>query len=223
MMKNISNIVMCIGVALLLVGCGGIPNRFSEYQNSCNRPPLAVPPCIHPEPFGDDLTIPNACECSTRPALLPPESLALQVAEGKLSKKALKQYERNTKLTCVTRTHNRYGMPALKTNKALGGTWNNVERALKQLSPLYRIQHRNEALGTFYIYDLSVTKGKVCATTPIYQLRLTELENGTMISLTADQPGVILPENVVHRVLSELAQALETTREGLSLKQWLFD
>lgn len=221
-MKNLYKITLSLSLCLMLVGCSCIHDRSCEYRGSCNRSPLIVPPCIHPGCLGDDLIIPNSCECREAVVLLPPESMALQIAQGKISKKTLKTCERNTRLTRITWIKNRCGAPALMTNKALDGTWNHLERALKQLSPLYHIRSADEALGTFYIYDLAATRGKLCAATPLYQLRLVELENGTMISVVSNEEEIVLPEDVIHRILSDMYQGLELTKEGLSLKQWLF-
>jgi hypothetical protein len=222
-MKNLCKITLCFSLFLLLVGCGCIHDRFCEYRGSCNRPPLMVPPCMHPGRLGDDLIIPNACECTEVVPLLPPESMALEIVQGKISKKTLKVRERDSRITRITWIKNRCGASALMTNKALYGTWNHLERALKQLAPLYRIRHADEALATFYIYDLAATRGRLCAATPLYQIRLVEFENGTMISVVSNEEEVILPEDIIHRILGDLYQALESTKEGLSLKQWLFN
>lgn len=221
-MKNLFKTAVFCSLALVGSGCSCIHDRSNEYQNGTSHAPLDLPPEIHRECVGDDLIIPEVQQNHTAHSILPPESLAKQIAEGKLSKKALKSRELSTRLTQITWMQDKYGTPALVANKAFPNTWNHVERALKQLSPLFSIKCKNEALGTFYIYDLAVTNGKITGVTPLYQLRLTECEKGTSISLASNEiqttPSII----VTRRILGDLSQALETTKEGLSLKEWLF-
>lgn len=208
---------------LTLSGCSYIQDRSCEYQNSPCLAGLIVPPGLHASPIGDDLTIPNLRHAGQRrTSLLPPDSLASQVAEGKLSKKALKKRERESRLTQITWIQNKYGAPALMTSETLSSTLNHLERALKTLSAVYPIRAKDRALATFYIDDLPATNGKHTGNTPVYQLRLIELENGTMITLAADESQMLPDTSVTRRILSKVREALDDTKEGLSLKQWLF-
>lgn len=208
-------------LALPLAGCGFIHDRSCEYQSSPCLSPLKVPPGLHPCQIGDDLTIPNLQRAYARASLLPPDSLALQIAEGKISKKELKKRECESRMTQITWAQNKWGAPALVTSEALLSTLNHLERALKTLPTSYRIRNQDEALATFYIYDLSATDGKLRQNTPLYQLWLTELENGTMITLATDE-STMPAISVTRHILGNIRQALNETKEGLSLKQWLF-
>lgn len=223
MCEIMKRIVIFSLMLLALSGCGYIPDRSCEYQNSPCLAALIVPPDLHASPIGDDLTIPNLRHArQKRASLLPPDSLASQVAEGKLTKKALKKRERESRLTQITWIQNKYGAPALMTSETLSSTFNHLERALKKLSAVYPVRGKDGALATFYINDLPATNGKRTANTPIYQLRLIEMENGTMITLAADESP--MPDTqVTRRILSKVYEALDDTKEGLSLKQWLFN
>lgn len=210
-------------LSLVLSGCSYIHDRSCEYQNSPCLSPLIVPPGLRASQIGDDLTIPNLHRAMHNKAnLLPPDSLALQIAEGKLSKKELKKRERESRLTQLTWTQNKSGAPALMISEGLSDTVNHLERALKKLSTSYPIKHKDEALATFYIYDLPATHGKLTANTPLYQLRLVELENGTMIVLAADESQAMPDTSVTRRILAKVYEALGDTKEGLSFNQWLF-
>jgi uncharacterized lipoprotein len=209
---------------LTLSGCSYIHDRSDEYQGSPCLAPLTVPPELHSSQIGDDLTIPNLRRATRNKAsLLPPDSLASQVAEGKLSKKALKKRERESRLTQITWTQDKYGAPALMISEGLVDTINHLERALKTLTTSYRIKTKDAALATFYIYDLPAMNGKLMANTPVYQLRLIELENGTMITLAADEDQIPPNTQITQHILTKVYEALDDTKEGLSLKQWLFN
>lgn len=129
-MKRLSAILF-----LALCGCSyipDIPDRSCEYQNSRCLSTLTVPRELRSAQIGDDLTIPNLQHATHKKTiLLPPDSLALQVAEGKLSKKELKKRERESRLTQITWAQNKYGAPALMTSEAFSSTLDHLERALK--------------------------------------------------------------------------------------------
>src|SRR5471030_1914252 len=123
---------------LSLAGCSSlncIPDRSCEYQTSPCLAPLTLPPGLGSTQVGDDMTIPHLRRACGKTSLLPPDSLALQVAQGKISKKDLKQRENG--LTQVTWTKNKWGCPALMTCEALPSTFNHLERALKTLPKWY--------------------------------------------------------------------------------------
>lgn len=222
-MKKLMIFALCLGLA----GCSVssyIPDRSSEYQSSPSLSPLTLPPGLRcSAQVGDDLTIPHLQRARTKPCLLPPDSLALQVAQGKLSKKDLKKRERESGLTQITWAKSNCGAPALLTNEPLPSMFNHLERALNTVSKWYPIKNKDEPLATFYIYDLMATNGKRMQSTPVYELRLVELENGTMVTLGTDEPEAMLTRGVDQRILSKVYEALEDTKEGLSLKQWLFN
>lgn len=213
---------------LALPGCEVLENipiadRSCEYRTSPCLPPLSLPPAVaHSAQIGDDLTIPHLRRACTKTSLLPPDSLALQIEQGKLSKKALIRQEKEFCLTRITWSKNSCGAPILITSEGSTNLFFHMDRALRTLSKLYCIKSKNQECATFYVYDLVATNGKVLPTTPIYQIRLIECENGTMITLATDQPEAMPSIAATEYILRKIYEALDETKEGLSLKQWLF-
>lgn len=218
---------MIFALFLGLIGCSCInnciPDRSCEYQKSSCVSPLMLPPNLRcSAQVGDDLTIPHLLRAHAKPCLLPPDSLALQVAQGKLSKKDLKRRERESGLTQVTWAKNNCGAPALLTSEAFSSMFYHLQRALNTLPKWYAIKSKNASSGTFCIYDLVATNGKITPATPLYQLQLVEIEEGTMVTLTTSDPQVMPMVSITQRILAKVCEALDDTKEGLSLKQWLF-
>lgn len=224
----IKKLIILFPLFLALSGCEVLDNipiadRSCEYQKSSCLPPLSLPPAVaHSAQIGDDLTIPHLRRACAKTSLLPPDSLALQVEQGKLSKKALMKRDKECRLTQIVWSKNSCGAPVLITNEALTSLFFHMDRALKTLCKLYCIKSKNLECATFYIYDLVATNGKVMPTTPIYQVRLIECENGTMITLATDQPEAMPSVAATRYILTKIYEALDETKEGLSLKQWLF-
>lgn len=221
-MKKLMSFALFLG----LVGCSCInsciPDRSCEYQKSPCLSPLTIPPQFRcSAQVGDDFTIPHLRRARAKPCLLPPDSLALQVAEGKLSKKDLKRRERESGLTQITWTKTSCDTPALLTSEPLPSMFHHLQRALNTVAKLYPIKSKYAPSGTFCIYDLVATNGTMTPSTPLYRLQLVELEEGTMVTLTAESQ-MVPTVNVTQRILGKVYEALDDTKEGLSLKQWLF-
>jgi uncharacterized lipoprotein len=216
-MKSICLLFTLIGLSSLLTACGYIQDRSLEYQESQNAQ-LTVPPDFCNAEVGDTFVIPNSNHGRCKTSLLPPESFVEQISEGKLTKKELKEREFQTRLTQIKWTQMQSGTEALMTDRGLSDTWHHVNRALEKLSTKYRIKNKNQALSMFTIEDLSA---KSKTNMRLYTIHLSESESGTLIMLTL--PGTTMPPSpdINQRILEKLYHALQETKEGLSLKQWL--
>jgi uncharacterized lipoprotein len=220
--KRSIKIVTLLALRFMLAGCSFLPDCFNDYRESVSMPPLNLPAGMCCAQLGDDLAIPETCDSAASINLLPPDSLVLDVAQGKLTKKELKKRERSSRITRVTWTQNQWGMRAIMTSEALPAAWKHLERALQKLAAFYPIIGKDEGLATFYIYDLPAAHGRKSSNTPVYQLRLLEYENGSIIVLAEDNADAPPSERVNKRIAGALYEALDETKEGLSLKQWLF-
>lgn len=216
-MKSIRLLFTLIGLSSLFTACDYIHDRSLEYQGSQNAR-LTVPPDFCNAQVGDTFVIPNSNHGIYKASLLPPESFVEQISEGKLTKKELKERELQSRLTQIQWTQTQSGTEALITDRELSDTWHHVNRALEKLSARYRIKNKNQALSVFTIEELGA---KSKTTMRLYTIHLSECDNGTLIMLTL--PGTTMPPSpeINQRILEKLYHALQETKEGLSLTQWL--
>ena len=220
-MKLTDQLLTFIFLSAMVAGCSYFPDRSLEYQENANSSQLTVPPHFPNAQLGDDLVIPNTNQSVYRRSLLPPESMASEIAEGKLTKKELKKRELQSRMTNLEWTQSQSGSEALITSEEHQDAWNHLDRALQKLSSNYRIKNKDKSLSIFTIYDLSRTQGKLKGTTPLYQIHLNEDENGTLITLTTYGTENAPSPDVNQRILGKLHESLDETKEGLSFKQWL--
>jgi uncharacterized lipoprotein len=220
-MKRTYQLLTFTFLSALATGCSYFPDRSTEYQESTYSSRLTVPPNFSNAQLGDDFAIPDSNQTVCKCSLVPPESLVSEIADGKLTAKELKKQELQSRAANIEWTQTKSGSEALMSNEALPDTWNHLDRALEKLAAKYRIKSKNKAFATFSIYDLSATHGKVKATTPLYEIHLSENENGTLIVLTKYGIGNTPSPEINQRILEKLYQSLDETKEGLSFKQWL--
>lgn len=210
-----------IGCTISTVGCSPIKNyldnRENLYLKSHESAPLKVPAGLSSSNVGQDYVIPAAAgqKATQPPALLPPDSLADEIAQGKVSKSALKQREKEaTKNPNPPQSMNSTNHPSeslvsssingtnLQLNQPLPEAWSTIGTTLTQAG--YRILVQNPNTKTYYVLD---TKAKLTKETPIYQIHLHKNRLGTQVSIT-DNNGAEVPAEVAQPILNNISGKL---------------
>ncbi|MFU8797289.1 MAG: hypothetical protein ACNA7Y_01125 [Gammaproteobacteria bacterium] len=86
--------LLSMGCSLLDKGKNAITQKKAKiYLHAQSAPPLQVPPGIPEDSVGDMYSIPATTKAASNspPSLLPPDSLADKIAQGKISPDVLKQ------------------------------------------------------------------------------------------------------------------------------------
>ncbi|OGT23363.1 MAG: hypothetical protein A3I12_02010 [Gammaproteobacteria bacterium RIFCSPLOWO2_02_FULL_38_11] len=175
-------------------------NRPNTYLHSQLAPPLVVPSGMEHVPLlSDDIVPPGEC-VSEKMILLPPQSLAMKVEQGVISKKALKP------LSSIN-LEEREGQWALILTDDRERVWDRLDKAFKDR--LIPVLQKDKDRGIYYIVDIEPTKNKITLASPIYQvhLRVTQEQN-TEVYLMNNQ-GHIPNKYVAHRLLLEINRGLQ--------------
>lgn len=174
-------------------------NKPSAYMTSQSVAPLRIPPGIEHEPLLEDDCVPPGELPKGSVALLPPESLAQKIAEGKISKKELKHV---SSLNLEQRDNQWFMILTDDKDHA----WSRLKKALKNRK--IRILQENKADDVIYIVDTFPTKGKITLASPIYQIHMRETaEQNTEVYLL-DNAGHIPNPHAAHRILVEINRGL---------------
>ncbi|MBI5447778.1 MAG: hypothetical protein HY939_03510 [Gammaproteobacteria bacterium] len=202
-MKN----AVCGLCFVTLSACAPIKQNYQEFKNKPNAylksqcsPELRVPAGIEHEPLLADDRVPPGEVPQKAASLLPPESLAQKVAEGKVSPKALKRVSRSE---LQEKDH----VWVLMITDEPDRVWKKLEKALNRRK--LRILQKNQEIKVYYILDTYPTDGKITLKTPIYQvhLRATEEQNTEIYLL--DNDGHKPNAAVAQRLLTEIQQGLQ--------------
>lgn len=233
-----------IAVSILsLTGCSSLFGKHNfvrehelAYTKSTNTAYLKVPENYSRANIGDDYPMPSLTNtASAKPvSLLPPDSLAEQIKQGKVSadilKKPLPPLEKQPQTVATPAT-----MPVTSVS-ADGGmisgnslllpqnsaqAWNNIGKALADTD--YSIVNQNQKRLVYYILDTVSTNNKITRETPIYQIQLRDLGNGMQVYLTDNDNK---PANTViaQRILNDLNNALSgNSNKASAITQWFKD
>lgn len=205
-----------VGCVLLdLSGCSlfgkhnFVTQRETEYMRSQTTPPLQVPAGLDRTNVGDDDVVPPALTQSPvqAPGLLPPGSLAEQVATGAVPKTVLKEKiespaAANTTGSAAVSDNNG---PTLTLGESTAVIWKKVGDSLQHAG--YVVANQNQKTSVYYILDTPSTFGKVKTDTPIYQLHLQDV-NGVAQVFVTDNDGKPIDANTAQRILDDLKDAL---------------
>ncbi|GEM_PF-4048501 len=206
MKSQISFFLLFSLLCLNVMGCTtakqnfqALKDRPNAYLKSQCATPLRVPPGVEHAPLMEDQQIPPGETAVVTAPLLPPESLAQKVAEGKVSPKALKHLSRSN---LQERDHQ--WMLTITDEKER--VWKRLEKAFKNRH--IDVLQKNEKTGIYYIVDTYPTKGKVTTASPIYQVHLrSTAEQDTELYLT-DNAGGVPNKYVAQRLLMEIQRGL---------------
>lgn len=224
-----------------LTGCSSLFGKHNfiheheiAYTKSTSTAPLVVPENYSRANIGNDYPVPTVNNTiSAKPiSLLPPDSLADQIKQGKVSadilKKPLPPLVKQTQTTA-----NNASTPTLAVNNGGGmisgsslllpqnpaQAWDNIGKALANTD--YSIVNQNQKRLVYYILDTVSTDNKIARETPIYQIHLRDLGNGMQVYLTDNDNK---PTNTViaQRILNDLNSALSGNSTKTSgITQWL--
>lgn len=178
---------------------GQFKNKPSAYMKSQSVAPLRIPPGIEHEPLLEDDCVPPGELPKEKVVLLPPESLAQKIAEGKISKKELKHVSSLN----LEQRDNQWFMILTDDKQHV---WTKLEKALKNRK--IRILQQNKAEDIIYMVDTFPTKGKITLASPIYQIHMRETaEQNTEVYLL-NNAGQIPNAHAAHRILVEINRGL---------------
>lgn len=212
-MKNFYRCVFVTTLAVYSVGCSSINPKYNliqqrqtEYLRTHAAPPLQTPAGVSRANLHDDYPIPNANTPAPAKSLslLPPNSIAEQIKQGKLSPDALRQREpeENTNATDNTNQSASYVKnDTLMINQPIADAWDQVENAINKAG--YKMAYKNQKTLTFYIIDIYATNGTITRESPIYQIHLRNTPLGVEISVT-DNSGKRVNIDTANRVLDNL-------------------
>jgi uncharacterized lipoprotein len=153
------------------------------------------------------------------PSQLPPNSLAAQIASGKVSKAVLKEDPTKPTATLIQTTGE---LPYLVYNQTTDRAWNALANALPAAG--YRILEQDRSINTYYILDTSASNGVIQKDSPIYQLRLKAIDDDTSRIDVVDNSGNNLPATTLTPVLQQVAAGLMGKAKSPihhSFEQWL--
>lgn len=196
--------VLLIGfISLLLNGCshlyggeGLIHDPDEEYYKDEAPPPLVIPHGVQAAEIGDDYVIPEINSTKkSKAALVPPGSLAEQVALGNTTTKQIKKARDDKKATLLV------------VDTDMNETWNKLKYVMPKMD--YQIAIANSDTRIIYFMDKTTTRGKVTLATPIYQAHLHLSEAGETEIYLTDNDGKKLPATISKPILSELEKGLQ--------------
>ena len=233
-------------ITISILGLAGCSSLFGKhnfirehemaYTKSTSTAPLQLPENYSRANIGDDYPVPSASnvEPATSFSLLPPDSLADQIKQGKVSadvlKKPLPSLEKQTQMptndsaTSTTAVNNGGGMisgSSLLLPQNTTQAWDNIGKALANTD--YSIVNQNQKRMVYYILDTVNTDNKITRETPIYQIHLRDLGNGMQVYLT-DNDNKPANNAVAQRILNDLNNALSGSSTKTSgITQWFKD
>lgn len=196
------NAILIIFISLLLNGCsyfyggqGFIHDPDAEYSKDEASPPLVIPHDVQAAPIGDDYVVPDIASAKSKKApLVPPGSLAEQVALGKTTTKEIKKAREEKSATLLV------------VDTDMNETWNKLKYVMPKMD--YQIALANPDTRIIYFMDKTTTRGKVTMATPIYQAHLHLSEAGETEIYLTDNDGKKLPGAKSQPILSELEKGI---------------
>lgn len=84
--------------------------------------------------------------------------------------------------------------------------WKKVGKAIRQSG--YQILDQDNGLGTYYVLDTKSTSGKIKQNTPIYQLHLTKVKQGTKLTLLSSG-NELAKADIANRILGSVIASLK--------------
>lgn len=171
----------------------------NAYLKSQCAPPLRVPAGIEHAPLLEDDRVPPGETPKGKTSLLPPESLAQKVAEGKVSLKALKRISRSN---LQERDH----VWILTITDDKERVWKKLEKAFKNRK--IRVLQQNHETWTYYILDTYTTEGKITLKTPIYQVHVQSTPEQNTEIYIMDNAGQRANSATSQRLLTEIQDGL---------------
>lgn len=231
-MKNFSRYVFLTSLTIYATGCSYIPDKYNfvqqrqtEYLRAQTSQPIRVPAGMSNASVHEDYPVPYAGTPAPKTAanISPPNSLAEQIDQGRLSSKALKQREAMLEQTQArneseiksattdptSEAYSGFKNDTLMINQPAGEAWPVVENAITKGG--YKIALKNPQTQTFYILDVYSTNGTVAKETPIYQIHLRNTPLGTEVSVT-DNRSRRLSLNDANRILDNIYSGLPKQR-----------
>lgn len=229
-MKIFFQHIFIVGIVTSLAGCSSFSsNRLqpqqNEYLKAQSAPVLRLPAGMKNSNLSEEYVVPNTdTPAPTKPvSLVPPNSLAEQVTQGKITTTALKQQEAQVaKMRSITPPdtinsadidngiNGSFKNNALMLKQPAASAWLVVENAINNAG--YKVLVKNSNTQTFYILDIISTNGMTTKTTPIYQIHLRTMPLGTQISVSDNDGKPAKLENA-NRILDNIYSALPKTPE----------
>lgn len=215
-MKNFSRCVFLASLTISSTACGSyLQQHQTEYLRAQTSQPIRVPAGLSNSNIREDYPVPGVSAASTKGSvnIAPPNSLSEQVAQGKLSSKALKQREAmleradniNENNDASSDTYSGFKNNTLMLNQPVSAAWPVVEDAITKAG--YKTVVKNEHTHIFYILDVYSSNGKITRETPIYQVHLSTTPLGTEVSVT-DNRGRRADLNDSNRILDSIYNML---------------
>lgn len=233
--------LLLLGLLFSLVGCSSlgkynfVKKRETTYLHGQAAAPLQIPAGLSSANVGDDYMLPVVPAAENLPikqvGLLPPDSLADQIASGKVSKNVLKQSEeihtgivRSADLTDVELSPDTHNNVVLPLNEGSLESWGKIAYALNRMG--YRLLVQNKNLKEMYILDVPATKYRATKNTQIYVLHMHDNSDGTSYVDVTDEAGKPINLQIATRILKDLQDGLNgktaasPSREWAHVKQW---
>lgn len=219
-MKNFYYSILLTTLVVSSTGCSYLSPKYNltqqrqtEYLKAHATQPLQIPAGMIKTNVQDTYPIPNANTAAPTqtPSLLPPNSMAEQIQQGKLSPNTLQTREALKEITTApTNTNDPNAISYVKNdtlilNQSINDAWEQVGNAINKAG--YKLAYKNPRTFIYYILDIYSTNGNVTRTTPIYQIHLNTRPLGVEISVT-DNTGKQVSTEIANRILDNLYREL---------------
>lgn len=232
-----SGVALLVSTSLLtacshIYGPHGMMNDQSlTYRDSTVTNTLQLPAGVTAEQLADDYPVPNPeLAQGSSINLIPPGSLAVQIAAGQVPKSVLKEKLPEPNSAAVANK----SVPAKLTNTGVlsnqgqalvlaqnfDQAWDKVGSALPNAG--YPIVEKDKTISTYFVLDPSVTHERVTRDTPIYQIILNTVQDTTTVMIL-DNSRQVVDATVSQRILSDLNDALAgkgKMQQNLLQKLW---